>query len=134
VAPAAPDATEASAAAAFPRFRACEPDVCRLTEDERLVLVVLAQRYLHQERRPHPVSWKQVAEDLARIAPTRGWSPGIAAHVVVSVRVRLAAARTDDNLADPEADALDHDLIRALLKNTILMPTDLDRLWTEDPE
>ena len=130
----APAAPEASAAAAVSRFRTCEPDVCRLTEDERLVLVVLAQRYLRQERHPHPVSWKQVAEDLTRIAPTRGWTPGIAAHVVASVRDRLAAARPDDALADPEAAALDHNLIRALLKTTTLIPADLELLRRESPE
>ncbi|MBR7826791.1 hypothetical protein KDK95_10795, partial [Actinospica sp. MGRD01-02] len=130
----APAATEAPAAGTVSRFRTCEPGVCRLTEDERLVLVVLAQRYLRQERHPGPVSWKQVAEDLTRIAPTRGWTPRIAARVAVSVRVRLAAARTDAGPADPEADALDHDLIRTLLESAPLMPADLELLRTEHPE
>jgi hypothetical protein len=133
-----PNAPEADAA---PHLPTREPDVYQLSEDERLVLVVLAQRYLRQERHPQPVSWKQVAEDLNRISEARDWTPKIAAHRVGSVRERLAAARTpvpgirrDDGVGDPVGNVLNHNLIRALLKNTTLMPTDLELLRTENPD
>ena len=116
-----------------------EPDVYQLSEDERLVLVVLAQRYLRQERYPQPVSWKQVAEDLNRVSEDREWTPKIAAHLVGAVRERLAAARTpvpgilrDDGVGEPVGNVLNHNLIRALLKNTTLMPNDLDLLQLDD--
>lgn len=106
-----------------------------LSEDERLVLVVLAQRYLRRERHPRPVSWTRVAEDLNRVAEGRSWTPREAALVVGEVRTRLAAG--------PHADAesgggcqegagtgstgavLNHKLIRALLRSTALLPGDL---------
>ncbi|HTJ71067.1 MAG TPA: FHA domain-containing protein [Actinospica sp.] len=124
-----------------PQLPTREPDIYELTEDERLVLVVLAQRYLRQERYPQPVSWKQVAEDLNRVADDREWTPKIAAHLVATVRERLAAARTpvpgilrNDGVGEPVGNVLNHNLIRALLKNTTLMPTDLDLLKSDPPE
>lgn len=128
-------------ASEIPHLPTLEPDVYELTEDERLVLVVLAQRYLRQERYPQPVSWKQVAEDLNRIADGRDWTPKVAAHLVGAVRERLAAARTpvpgilrNDGVGEPVGNVLNHNLIRALLKNTTLMPTDLELLKTEPLE
>jgi hypothetical protein len=118
-----------------------EPDVYPLSEDERLVLVVLAQRYLRQERYPQPVSWKQVAEDLNRVSDGREWTPKIAAHLVGAVRERLAGGRSpvpgilrDDGVGEPVGNVLNHNLIRALLKNTTLMPKDLDLLHLEEDE
>lgn len=111
-----------------------EPDVYELSEDERLVLVVLAQRYLRQERHPQPVSWKQVAEDLNRVcgAQDRSWTPKMAARVVGTVRERLAGGRSpvpgllrEDGVGEPVGNALNHHLIRALLRNTTLMPAHL---------
>lgn len=114
------------------------PEVYELGEDERLVLVVLAQRYLRQERYPQPVSWKQVAEDLNRVCEYRVWTPKMAAHVVGGVRERLATGRArvpgllrEDGIGEPVGNVLNHNLIRALLKNTTLLPADL-RLLEED--
>lgn len=124
-----------------PRSPTREPDVYPLSEDERLVLVVLAQRYLRQERYPQPVSWKQVAEDLGRICADREWTPKVAAHVVGRVRERLAAGRSpvpglrrEDGVGEPVGNALNHNLIRALLKNTTLQPRDLDVLGSRGPD
>ena len=118
-----------------------EPDVYPLSEDERLVLVVLAQRYLRQERYPQPVSWKQVAEDLTRIRADREWTPKVAAHVVGAVRDRLAGGRCpvpglrrEDGVGEPVGNALNHNLIRALLKNTTLLPRDLEALGSQGPD
>jgi hypothetical protein len=105
-----------------------------LSEDERLVLVVLAQRYLRRERHPRPVSWTRVAEDLNRTAEGRCWTPREAALVVGEVRSRLAAGSRAG--AEPGGDeegagtgtagaVLNHKLIRALLRSTALLPGDL---------
>jgi hypothetical protein len=112
-----------------------QPDVYELGEDERLVLVALAQRYLRQERHPQPVSWKQVAEDLNRVGGSRRdrpWTAKTAAHVVGAVRERLARGRgpvpgllREDGVGEPVGNVLNHHLIRALLRNTTLMPADL---------
>jgi hypothetical protein len=98
-----------------------------LSESERLVLVVLAQRYLRQERYPHPVSWKQVAEDLNRVSQGCGWTPRSAAHVVDAVRERLSIA----GAGAVEGSVLNHQLIRSLLHNTVLLPSDLHLLDEE---
>jgi hypothetical protein len=98
-----------------------------LSESERLVLVVLAQRYLRQERYPHPVSWKQAAEDLNRVNQGCGWTPRSAAHVVEAVRERLSIACA----GAAEAGVLNHQLIRSLLRNTALLPSDLHLLDEE---
>ena len=42
--------------------------------------------------------------------------------------------RRDDGVGDPVGNVLNHNLIRALLKNTTLMPTDLELLRTDSPE
>ena len=130
-----------SAGEEVPHLPTLEPDGYPLSEDERLVLVVLAQRYLRQERYPQPVSWKQVAEDLNRICADRAWTPKVAAHVVGAVRERLAAARSpvpglrrEDGVGEPVGNMLNHNLIRALLKNTTLLPRDLDLLRAEEPD
>jgi hypothetical protein len=107
-----------------------------LSEDERLVLVVLAQRYLRRERHPRPVSWTQVAEDLNRVAEGRGgrvWTPREAATVVGEVRGRLAAGTAPEVPADgatgphggSTGTVLNHKLIRALLRSAALLPADL---------
>ncbi|MBR7836300.1 FHA domain-containing protein [Actinospica durhamensis] len=98
-----------------------------LSEHERLVLVVLAQRYLRQERYPHPVSWKQVAEDLNRVSQSRDWTPRAAADVVDAVRERLSFG--DSGAA--QGSVLNHQLIRSLLQNTALLPSDLHLLDEE---
>ncbi|WP_051452238.1 FHA domain-containing protein [Actinospica robiniae] len=103
------------------------PELFLLSEHERLVLVVLAQRYLRQERYPHPVSWKQVAEDLNRVSQRADWSPRSAADVVDAVRERLSIGEA----GAVEGSVLNHQLIRSLLHNTALLPSDLHLLEDE---
>jgi hypothetical protein len=123
---------------AVPTLKTRQPeDVYELDEDERLVLVVLAQRYLRRERHPQPVSWKQVAEDLNRVCEGRdsAWTPRAAAQVVGAVRERLAGGRSPvyglrreggaGVPGGPAGNVVNHHLIRALLRNTTLMPADL---------
>jgi hypothetical protein len=111
------------------------PDVYDLSQDERLVLTALAQRYLRQDRYAQPVSWKQVAEDLNRLDDGRQWTQNKAAHTVNAVRKRLAAGpepvpgiRREDGVGEPVGNALNHNLIQALLRTSTLVPSDLDVL------
>ena len=103
------------------------PDSVALSERERLVLVVLAQRYLRQERYPHPVSWQQVAADLNRVNQSHDWTPRAAADVVDAVRERLSFGEG----GAAEAGVLTHRLIRSLLRNTALLSSDLHLLDEE---
>lgn len=106
-----------------------------LSPVERLVLTALAQRYLRGEQHARPMAWNQVADDLNRLSTDREWNPHAAANVVGNVRKRLSEAnppihgiiRTDD-MPEPLGNALNHNLIRALLESTTLLPADLDRL------
>jgi hypothetical protein len=116
------------------------PGIYELSDVERLVLTALAQRYLRQERHPQPVSWKQVADDLNRVSDGKKWNSKIAANVVSAVRDRLskgqdpiAGITKDDGIGEPVGNALNHNLIQALLASTTLMPLDL-RLLGADAE
>ncbi len=100
-----------------------------LSDRERLVLVALGQRYLRHEAYPQPLSWSNVAVDLARLQPGESWTPKRAEHVVVAVRARLAgrgvAGLTRDEVGEPVGNALNHNLILELLLSTTLVPPDL---------
>ncbi|MQM26286.1 FHA domain-containing protein [Glycomyces albidus] len=115
-----------------------------LSEIERLVLTSLAQRYLRGLPRPQPVSWRQVADDMrrSRFAADRNWNEGTAARVVAGVRERLshpeyrprvAGLLRDEVFGEPLGNALNDNLIRALLQSTTLDPEDLRRLDADDP-
>lgn len=117
------------------------PTTYRLDDMERLVLTALAQRYLNNEPHPQPVAWKQVVDDLNRVAARRpngrDWNQRAAANIVYRVRERLSSG-TDPlplpdsgDLGEPLGNTLNHLLIRALLESTTLLPTDLALL---DPD
>jgi hypothetical protein len=121
------------------RGRTKAPEVYDLSQDERLVLTALAQRYLRQDRYPQPVSWKQVADDLNGLDGGRHWTQNKAAHTVNAVRKRLAAApdpipgiRREDGVGEPVGNTLNHNLIQALLRTGTLAPPDL-HLLGENP-
>jgi hypothetical protein len=118
---------EGEAAAGRAPEAAGAPEGYALSEQERLVLVMLAQRYLRREPYPHPVSWRQVAEDLNRVSQSRDWTPRTAADVVEAVRERLSLGATGAT----ETSVLNHQLIRSLLRNTALLPSDLQLLERE---
>ncbi|AUI61038.1 hypothetical protein [Amycolatopsis sp. BJA-103] len=105
------------------------PSVWRLTTAERTVLVALAQRFLHQEAYPQPLSWRQIAEQLAELEPDRNWSSKKVEHIVVKVRGRLAGAGvpglTKDEVGEPVGNALNIHLIDELLQTATLVPPDL---------
>ena len=100
-----------------------------VTDEERLVLSVLGQRYLRHEGHPQPLSWTNTADELAQLQPTRGWTPKRAEWVVTGVRKRLSGAGvrglTRDEVGEPVGNALNHNLIIELLVSTTLVPPDL---------
>ena len=112
------------------------PKVWRLDPTERLVLVVLAQRYLLHEAYPQPLAWRQAAEHLADLQPTATWGPKRVEHLVVKVRNRLSrqgvAGLTREEVGEPVGNTLNHNLIRELLEGTTLVPTDLRLLDQPD--
>lgn len=105
------------------------PMIWQLSNRERLVLVALGQRYLRHEAYPQPLSWSNVAMELARVQPAENWTAKRAEHVVSSVRARLVergvAGLTRDEVGEPVGNALNHNLIMELLLSTTLVPPDL---------
>jgi hypothetical protein len=101
----------------------------KLDADERLALVCLAQRYLLHDAYPQPVSWKQVAAELAELRPGGGWRPKKAEHLVAGVRKRLSAAGvpglTREEVGEPVGNMLNHNLVGELLRTRTLVPPDL---------
>ncbi|MGH3928634.1 MAG: FHA domain-containing protein [Pseudonocardiaceae bacterium] len=105
------------------------PRIWKLTDRERLVLVVLGQRYLRHEAHPQPLSWNQVAEQLAEVQPQVGWTAKRAEHVVSTVRNQLARqdipGLTRLEVGEPVGNTLNHNLLLELLLSTTLVPPDL---------
>lgn len=106
-----------------------------LSDRERIVLTMLAQRYLRHEPHPGPLSWGNVADQLAELQLEVNWTAKKAEHVVVQVRARLAkcgvAGLTRDEVGEPIGNTLNHNLIMELLRTSTLVPTDL---WLLDPD
>ncbi|MFC4048748.1 hypothetical protein ACFOY4_03550 [Actinomadura syzygii] len=100
-----------------------------LTEQEKLVLVCLAQRYLRQEPWPQPLTWAQVADELGRLRPEETWNDKRAARVVTGVRMRLSpyvGGLREEDIPPPIGNALNHNLINVLLVHTMLRTSHLD--------
>ncbi|HET9254828.1 MAG TPA: FHA domain-containing protein [Pseudonocardiaceae bacterium] len=106
-----------------------ETKIWELSDRERLVLIALSQRYLRHEAYPQPLSWSNVAADVAHLAPTFGLTPKGAEHIVSAVRARLVKREvpglTRDEVGEPVGNALNHNLIHELLLSTTLVPPDL---------
>jgi hypothetical protein len=100
-----------------------------LDATERLVLVVLGQRYLLHEARPVPLTWQQTATQLAEVQPEAGWSHKRVERLVEKVRLRLSAHGvpdlTRDEVPEPIGNTLNDNLLRELLLTTTLTPRDL---------
>jgi len=105
------------------------PRTWKLTDRERLVLVILGQRYLRHEAHPQPLSWNQVAEQLAEVQPQGEWTAKRAEHVVSTVRAQLARqdipGLTRLEVGEPVGNVLNHNLLLELLLSTTLVPPDL---------
>ncbi|MDI5975711.1 FHA domain-containing protein [Amycolatopsis magusensis] len=110
------------------------PTRWRLTPDERLVLVVLGQRYLLHEADPQPVSRQQAALMLAELQPEANWSAKRVEHVVADVRTRLSAHGVPgllrEEVGEPVGNTLNNNLLRELVLTTTLVPPDLALLDT----
>jgi hypothetical protein len=83
------------------------------------------------------VSWKRVAEDMEGLPgpKDREWNERTAARVVAGVRERLSAPgykhrvyglRRSEVFGEPLGNALNDNLIRALLQSTTLTPGDIE--------
>jgi len=123
--PAAPGGTDGGEAETRGR------DVWLLSEVERLVLVCLSQRYLRPEPHPQPLTWAQVAAELAVLRPAENWTWRRAAHIVTNVRKRLSRTvpgLREEEIPPPVGNSLNHNLIMELLVTTTIVPVDLDVL------
>ncbi|MGH3934543.1 MAG: FHA domain-containing protein [Pseudonocardiaceae bacterium] len=105
------------------------PRMWRLQKSERLALIVLGQQYLLHEARPHPLSWRQAADQLAELQPETGWTAKRVEHMIVSVRTRLSregvAGLTREEVGEPVGNALNDNLLKELVQSTTLVPPDL---------
>jgi len=105
------------------------PRTWRLLPDERLVLVLLGQRYLLHESDPQPLSRQQVADQLAELRPAAGWTQRRVEHLVAGVRDRLSragvAGLTREEVGEPVGNKLNDNLVRELVLSTTLVPPDL---------
>jgi hypothetical protein len=113
------------------------PEGHDLSPAERVVLASLAQRYLRgDEKKPQPVSWQQVADDMTRTVPGTRWTKKKVEHIVAKVRMRLAddprdpvpGLRWEEGAGGPVGNTLNHNLIQALLLRGTLRPEDLRSL------
>ncbi|WP_280381144.1 FHA domain-containing protein [Nocardia wallacei] len=107
-----------------------EPVPWTLSPDERLVLVVFAQRYLRGEPNPRPWSRREATLLLKELDPAARWTARRAEELVYRVRVRWADSRVRGSggrqfgAQRPDLG----DLIRYLIVNGTLSPRDLDLL------
>ncbi|MEV0616813.1 hypothetical protein AB0I81_26080 [Nonomuraea sp. NPDC050404] len=111
-----------------PEANTREPAGWRLSNVERLVLVCLGQRYLRPEPWPQPLTWKQLADELNRLRPRERWTTKRAAHIVAQTRKRLSAkvpGLLEEEIPPPLGNALNHNLITALLASATIDPSDL---------
>ncbi len=112
------------------------PRVYALDERDRLVLVVLGQRYLRHEPDPQPLTWAEAAQDLADARPGERWTERIVQHRVRDVRLQLSArgvrGLVEAEVPPPLGNSLNHNLIMALLGSATIVPPDLRLLRSAD--
>ncbi|GAA1500625.1 FHA domain-containing protein [Streptomyces synnematoformans] len=107
------------------------PAAWSLSDDERLVLVVLGQRYLRHEPDPRPLPYRQAAEVLAILRPGERWGAQDVARRVEAVRRRLAglgaylSALREEPAPGARSGTPDHRLLTDLVATAALVPTDL---------
>ncbi|GAA1314578.1 FHA domain-containing protein [Saccharothrix xinjiangensis] len=104
-----------------------------LTDDQRLVLVALGQRYLQQDRHPQPLSRAHVAALLTELRPDEGWNARKVEETVIRVRQNLSAGGvvglTREEVGEPVGNTLNHNLLTELIVTTeTLERADLDLL------
>lgn len=111
--------------------------VYELSAQERLVLTVLARRYLEgHDDYPAPLTWEETAR-VASSSPcsTRAWTNRTVANAVEDVRERLhrrgVRGLLREEVGEPVGSTLSVNLIRELLKTATLTPQDLGLLGDE---
>lgn len=100
-----------------------------LASDDRLTLIALGQRYLYHDFHPHPLAYKEAAEQLAELDPEAGWTEARVRRRVENVRSKLSAAGvpglTEGEVGPPVGNALNENLIKELILSATLGPRDL---------
>ncbi|MDQ1042468.1 FHA domain-containing protein [Streptomyces sp. V4I2] len=110
------------------------PKIWPLDDDERLLLVVLGQRYLLYEEDPRPLTYAVAAKQLAYLRPDARWTERRIEHRIEAVRRRLDRdgfrypLLHDKSEGRPGDNRLLHNLIKGLVESTTLVPPDLDRM------
>ncbi|AXK36107.1 FHA domain-containing protein [Streptomyces armeniacus] len=104
-----------------------------LAADERLLLVVLGQRYLRHESAPRPLRRRQALEQLRVLRPYTDWeSPGIE-HRIAALTARLIHRGGSYGRPCECAPPL-HGLLEGLVGSATLVPPDLALLDGDLPE
>jgi hypothetical protein len=110
-----------------------QPRGWELNDVEKLVLVSLAQSYLSQVRNPQPQTWRAVVEELRELRPDSQWTERVVQGRVLGVRKRLHAAGVPglrgDEIEPPVGNAINHNLIMALVDGLTLTARDLALLY-----
>ncbi|MGK5533974.1 FHA domain-containing protein [Streptomyces sp. URMC 129] len=103
-----------------------------LSDEERLLLVVLAQRYLLYEEGARPLTYRQAVDHLKELDPATKWTERKAEYRVEAIRRRLSRAGgfphpllREDDAVDVSDNSLMHNLLRGLVESTTLVPPDL---------
>ncbi|MFI7700103.1 FHA domain-containing protein [Nonomuraea sp. NPDC049480] len=113
------------------------PKMWELDDTERLLLVVLGERYLLYEESPRPLTYRQAKERLAYLRPEDNWRKNIIEDRIEVVRRRLHAAGFpypllhDQAAGRPYDNNLLHNLLRGLVESTTLVPPDLNLLESD---
>ncbi|GAB2840781.1 FHA domain-containing protein [Lentzea nigeriaca] len=106
-----------------------QPKRWRLTEDERLLLVLLGQRYLLHEANPQPVQRGEVAAAMAELRAGQEWNVKRVDRVIADVRTRLSKAGVTglrrEEVGEPVGNSLNDNLLKELVLSTTLVPPDL---------
>ncbi|TCO54990.1 FHA domain-containing protein [Actinocrispum wychmicini] len=108
------------------------PQRWRLSDQERLVLVVVGQRYLLHEAHPQPLARQRAADQLMELEPAEKWTAKKVEHIVADVRDRLSRGGVfglrREELDEPVGNALNENLFKELVTSTTLVPPDLELL------
>jgi hypothetical protein len=126
------------------RAETVRPETWALDDDERLLLVVLGQRYLLYEEDPRPLTYAMTVKQLTYLRPDAGWTERKVEHRIEAVRRRLDrtgfryALMHDKSQGRPNDNSLLHNLLKGLVESTTLVPPDLDLMEDDtawpDPE
>lgn len=113
-----------------PDGRTVVPQPWPLTEQQRLVLVVLGQRYLSKDPDPYPLPRPDVADQLNELQGGGVWDVKRVDRVVEKVRRSLhakgVAGLIEDEVDKPVGNKLSHNLLIELtVKTPTLTPADL---------